>query len=60
VLRWVPGGDETTFTIYGSMDLSMPGDSLATVEGTEWTDTALASRPDCYFYYVRALAAGSP
>jgi photosystem II stability/assembly factor-like uncharacterized protein len=60
VLRWVPGGDETTFTIYGSMDLAMLGDSLATVEGTEWTDTGLASRPDRYFYYVRALAVGTP
>ena len=54
VLHWSPAGGETNFTVYGSENLWVLGDSLATVSDTTWTDINFNARPTRYFYHVRA------
>ena len=60
VLNWTAAGGETGFTIFGSANVSLPGDSLATVTTTTWTDTQAASRPNPFYYYVRGRSDTGP
>ncbi len=55
VLYWTKVDTSYSYTIYGSSEPFIAGDSLDTVSDTTWTDTNVSSRPSPYFYYVTTV-----